>query len=206
MCKQFKTALLRVLLPTVFVSQSAPPKLPQRENGAVKHSMWFSPSEALSSTSQCWLWGSTGNVPVHLPDSAPTLTSEVVAPCVVSKLKYIKIMSRNWLQKLSKRLSSLCYKAQSHSFFCSTECCQTCPAIQQPQCSSFKGSILKAPHRPHWQTPHVPPARGMSNPHLCTQGDDEVKPGHAICPLPHGKPGCAMKFVLSNSSVLVFKQ
>lgn len=61
----------------------------------------------LSVISQCWLWDSTRNVPACVPDSAPTLTSEVVAPCIVPKLKYIRTIYRAEFQKLSP----LCYKA-----------------------------------------------------------------------------------------------
>lgn len=64
----------------------------------------------------------------------------------------------------------------------------------QQQCSSFKESILKALHKPHWQTPPATPARGMSNAHLAPR-NAEVKSGNAICPLSHGKPGCSMKFL-----------
>lgn len=68
------------------------------------------------------------------------------------------------LQKLSQKLSPLCdNNAQSHSFLCSTKCCQTCPVIKhslQQNCSSFKGSSLKALYKPHWQTPRATPCKG----------------------------------------------
>lgn len=191
----------------MFVSQTAPPKLTQRENGVVKHSIWFSPSEALKFQSQCWLWDSTRNVPVCLPDSAPTLTSEVVAPWIVSKLKYIKTIYRIELQKLSRKLSPLCYKAQSHSSLCSTECCQTCTALTAATMFIFQRRHSQSPPQTPLADTSCYPLQGEWVTLICShrgmlKGNEAMQFAHCHT----ASLSVAWSSYHSNTSVLVSKQ
>ena len=151
---------------------------------------------------QCWLWGSTRNVPVWLPDSAFTLIFEVVAPCIVSKLKYILALKWyiefNFKSCLRNCLPFVTIMHRPTHFFAPQS------AVKHVQSSSAhcsktvhlsKAAFSKLFTNPTGRHLVLPPAREMSNTHLVTQGDAKVKQGNTICALSHSKLVCSMKLL-----------
>jgi len=119
---------------------------------------------------QCWLWGSARNVPVWLPDSASTPVSEVVALCIVSKLKYILAL-RGYVEFNFKSCLRNClpFVTIMHSpthFFApqsAVKHVQPSSALRSKAVRLSKAAFSKLFTNPTGRHLVLPPAREMSN-------------------------------------------